>query len=120
MAITSELKSGRIAKESAKSERTVAKSTKLSAWMEDLESARYVVLVAAILIQGCLVIPAVLFTIQHISTAMQDIAIGFLTLSSFAVVVSNISLASMKAIVYILLSAIAGSILLIGYHLMFL
>lgn len=94
-----------------------ASSFSLASFAENLEPARYGVLVAAILFQGCIVIPAVLLTIQHIDLGLGDIVAMFVSVSSFAVLVVNIGLLNMKIVLYTSIVTFILSLAIIAVHL---
>lgn len=73
--------------------------SKIEKWCDSLENYRFPIAGALIIIQGCIVAPPLLLLISFFHSAFSDISILLFTLSTFAVLVSNISILPMRYIV---------------------
>lgn len=64
-------------------------------WADRMDFYRLSILVATILIQGCIIAPAVLWSME-LSANYGVLAMSIVTLSSFAILVANLSVQPMR------------------------
>ncbi len=64
-------------------------------WADRMDFYRLAILVATILIQGCIIAPATLWSME-LSSNYGILAMGIVTLSSFTILVTNLSVQPMR------------------------
>lgn len=68
-------------------------------WCKELESYRYLVLSALLIIQGCILVPATLFSMFYFNVGITGLGVYLTGFTTLAVLVVNIGIAPMKWIV---------------------
>jgi len=91
--------------------------SKIEKWCDSLENYRFPIAGALIIIQGCIVAPPLLLLISFFNSAFSDLSILLFALSTFAVLVSNISILPMRYIVGVFTFNILLSIAIVAIHL---
>ena len=85
-------------------------------WCKELEDYRYPILAAIVIIQGNLIIPPLLLLSLNYNIGLGDIPIVSATITTMAVMVTNMSLSSMKVIVITFALSLLINISLILVH----
>src|SRR6478736_514261 len=98
--------------------KSLSLAERIDAICNNLEESRILLFSAFILIQGCILVPAVILLTSFIDIGLGNITLLFLTLNTFAILVSNISLAPIKAILFTFAFSVLSIITLIAIHLL--
>ena len=104
-----------IAYPTVKKEITISPSL-ISLWTNRMEIYRYPLMVAIISIQGCVLIPITLLLSLFWNVGISGLTLFGVTLSTMAVMVTNMALTPMKVIIWTFILSVLINCSLILYH----
>jgi hypothetical protein len=82
-----------------KSQESVVLGFNFTTWCASLESLRYIILAAIIMIQGNIIVPATMLVLLNFGSAFTGTGVTLLAVSTFAVLVTNLAQVPMKWII---------------------
>lgn len=96
--------------------KSVSLLEKFNKWCHEAESMRIVFLAGFLLFQGCVIVPAILLIASFHDIGYTGFSVTVSAFGTVAILVSNISEAPIKVVIYTFLINLLISLLLIGIH----
>jgi len=96
--------------------KSISLSERFNNWCKEAEPMRIVFLAGFLLFQGCVIVPAILLVSSFYDIGYTGFSVTVSAFGTVAILVSNISEAPIKAILYTFFINLIISLLLIGIH----
>jgi hypothetical protein len=96
--------------------KSISIAEKFNKWCVEAEPMRIVFLAGFLLFQGCVIVPAIVLIASFYDIGYTGFSVTVSAFGTVAILVSNISEAPIKVVVYIFLINLLISLFLIGIH----
>ena len=91
-----------------------------STWADSLTYYRYMLIGILIIIQASVIAPLNLIVVTHYNLNMDEVFVPLVTLTTMAVLVSNIAIIPMRYVIGIFITSLAINIAILAFHLIYL